>query len=702
MAVSDFITNIITDPFFIVSALFWVIVYILKSLFSRERDNITIFFPLYAMFRTRKLNEWLHRVGKKYAKFWRVFFTIGIFVSLGILVYSVYFFTRNLIQLFTSPAPENAIQPMIPGVTVEFSIFSYLILPLLFCITFHEFAHAMASEADNLSVKSTGLIGGGLFYLVLSGAFVEPDEFQINSRKTSSWTRLRIFSAGTFVNAIQAGLAFLLVINFTAIVSPFYGPQVFQIETVLSDGEGGYNQGSIFPGDKVIEINGTKIDVSDNVGLTQILNNETSIKCSVGDTLSLKVIDSDDQEQTRTIYLGNHLFVGFTHVYKNETHLEVTEVFSKYQGGNNYDRLETGMEFKAIDGYCFNFTENKTLDRYLRDHGSPGLTNLTMSNEENISIYLDYWPLVLGAFEFRNFYVGAFFEVDGNSVTVEKVLSNLTETGNNEGNLYPGDRITHVNGAVVDLTSYDTFEAFLLDEIGPVDDFMTVEFTVIPKNGEESVIRDVNLQPIPKSYVFVGVQSSPYWLPKNWFGSLLGSDFAIWLERELLYFYMIAFSLSLFNMLPLLIPPLDGYHMMKEGVVNLIGHNYATRKKKKLSFRFNPEESEYRLEIHNIVEIQKVDIEVSSEDGECLYDSLPFRAKDTIDDGYYDTISFNYEGIKLPPEGTVITVTVELLADTKAKLKKAIYMSIGGIIFVLVLLNFIFSYLFVGNITFWI
>jgi Zn-dependent protease len=563
-------TPISLADFFIFSGLFWIISYILVKTLDKNREHILLFFPFYVIFRTKRLNEWLRKLGQKYRKFWRIWFTIGVFVSIGFMIYGLYFFIHNVIELWIAPKPENAIQPMIPGVTVNFNIFSYLILPLLFIITFHEFSHAMASEADGLKVKSTGLIGAGLFYIILPGAFVEPDEFQLRSPKLKSWTKLRIFGAGTFTNAIQAGIALLLVLNFPAIISPFYGPNIFQVDYIVPNSEGGYNEGNILIGDKVLEINGTKIDQSAGISLTAILNNETSIQCSVGNILNLSVLDSQNQPQNRILTLGKHLFVGFNYKYNSESELEITNVYSKYQGGNNYKNLSVGMKFKAIDGFEFNTTEGNTLGYYLRNFADEGQVNFTKNDDTNISIYIDYWPLVLGAFEFRSFFTGAFFYNDSeNKVYVERVLSDLTETGINSKNLFKGDQITHVNGNPVVISPETSFETYLLSIIGPITETTEILFTVIPKGSSSTTTRTVLFQPINKSYVFIGIQTSDYWLPKNGFASFLGSNFVSWLQTQLVYFYMVGFSITLFNMLPMIFPPLDGYLLIKE-LVNVI------------------------------------------------------------------------------------------------------------------------------------
>lgn len=703
MAIIDSIINLINSPFFIISAIFWIVAYALMSLFDKKREHILLFFPFYAIFRTKKLNEWLRKIGQKYQKFWRIWFTLGIFVSLGFMLYGIYFFFNNLIELWIAPKPENSITPMIPGVTVNLNVFSYLILPLLFIITFHEFSHAMASEADGLKVKSTGIIGAGLFYIILPGAFVEPDEFQLKSPKTKTWTKLRVFGAGTFTNAIQAGIALLLVLNFTTLISPFYGPNVFQVDYIVPNIQGGYNEGNIAIGDKVIEINGTKIDENAGLGLTDILNNKTSIQCSIGDLLNLTVLDNNNQPQTRLLTLGKHLFVGFNYKYNSESELEIIDVYSKYQGGNNYKNLSVGMKFKAIDEYEFNTTEGKTLGIYLRNYANEGIVNFTRIDDTNISIYIDYYPLVLGAFEFRSFYTGAFFYNDSNNnVFVERVLSDLTETGINSNNLFKGDQITQVNGNPVVISSEITFEDFLLSILGTITQTTEVYFTVIPKGSSTPTTRTVLFQPINKSYVFIGIQTSDYWIPKNWLASMLGSNFVIWLRTQLVYFYMIGFSVTLFNMLPLVFPPLDGYLIIKELVNVIFGVKYDQKKKKKIKFLFDEETSDYHLMTHNIISVNNVEMNLTIDRNPELFDQLAYKTKDTTGSGHIDTLTFNLESAKLPPTGTEIITEIEYLEDRKLTKKKKIYYTIGIITLIIVILNFLFSYLFVGDITFWL
>ena len=192
MALFDTLINILKNPFFIGSAIFWLACFILIKVLGKKRKNVNFLFPFLVMFKTKRLNRLLQRIARKAPKVWRWIWNIGIFVSFGFTIFGLYFFTANLIDLIKSPSIENAIAPLIPGVTIDLPMFSYLLLPILFVVTVHEFSHAMAAEADNVEVKSTGIFGAGVFFIVGFGAFVEIDEYTARSRKVSPWTRLRI------------------------------------------------------------------------------------------------------------------------------------------------------------------------------------------------------------------------------------------------------------------------------------------------------------------------------------------------------------------------------------------------------------------------------------------------------------------------------------------------------------------------------
>ncbi|KKL46579.1 hypothetical protein LCGC14_2344150, partial [marine sediment metagenome] len=385
----DFLLN----PWFILSLIFWVIVLILVYLLRNKKGAAYLFFPLLAMFKTRKLNNLIKRISRKAPKFWRVFWTIGIFISFGFMIFALYFFFTNFINLIINPKIEQAVMPLIPGVTIDLPLFFYLILPLLFIITTHEFAHGISANVDGIDVKSTGVLGAGLFFIIGFGAFVEIDERELNSNKTHRNTRLRIAAAGTYVNSITAGIAFLLLLSFPLLISSSYR-QVTQVKTVLTKEEGGFNYNNLSRGDVILAFKKTGdsddnyvyIDENKKRTLTNILNNKTLLQCSVGDNLTLKIYNpSSDTFIEKDITLGPRNDLGIWYKYISDgTKLEITKIFSESEGGINYDKnLTVGLIINRINGVLINQSNGDTIERVLASFNLISL-NLSTGTETYI------------------------------------------------------------------------------------------------------------------------------------------------------------------------------------------------------------------------------------------------------------------------------------------------------------------------------
>jgi hypothetical protein len=360
------------------------------------------------------------------------------------------------------------------------------------------------------------------------------------------------------------------------------------------------------------------------------------------------------------------------------------------------------MTFTAIDGIPFDQDNESTPELYLYNLDSPKSVNLTRTGGGNVSINIDYFPLVFGAFEFRSFYTGVFFEkVDDHSIRVTRVLNNGTENGINEGILERGDIITNLRAQPVNLSSGVSIEEFITSALlAPITQLTPVDVGIQDGNGTRYIY--MNFIPIPKSYVFVGIQSSPYWVPKNSFTRFLGGNFPIWLEKELFYFYTVAFSITLFNMLPL--PIFDGNRILRELVHWIVGTKKGKKTQKKIRLYFDPEESDYHLMAYDIdiTDILNVEMDLTSYSDPSLIDPINYIPIDTIQDGYYDSIRIKLNSGSLPEAGTPLIATVEYNVDERVKLKKGIILAVGLITTGLILANFILSYLLLGNITFWV
>ena len=597
MTLLDLIIDFLLNPWFIVSLFFWLIVLIFIFLLRNKKEAYTLFFPLLAMFKTKKLNNLIRRISEKSPRFWRVFWNIGIFVSFGFTIYGFYFFFTNIVSLFFQPSLENAITLLIPGVTVPLPVFMYLLLPLLFIVTTHEFAHGISANNDGLEVKSTGVLGAGLFFLVGFGAFVEVDERKLRSSKFSRNTRLRVTASGTFVNVITAGVAFLLIISFPALVSPFYG-QVTQVSSVLTPEEGGFNSGNLESGDAIVAIKHQNdsdsqflyLDLNQDISLTSILSNSTRIKFAIGDNLTFNTYNpSSDSSSKKNVTLGPRYDLGILYEYiPNGTGLIITY-------------------------------------------------NYSSSSETNILI-------------------------------------------------------TKVNGTAIDVSNDDTLELLLTN-------FNLKAINLTTSTGDSYILE------VEVIGVFIGVSSYAYWMYRNDFAKFFTGNWPDFLLRELVWLFVIAFSIAMFNMMPL--PIFDGDRFAKELVNWVFGENYKTKKKKidRLIYKGVDTEcnlTEYRVEKVDYVKILLKEDKNSDRNGEVLLGEDNYELIDSIGDGYKDTVSVKLPETTTLKNNSVFEVSYEYLHDDKRKIKKNVLNVIRFVALALILGNFVLSFTRFGFGLFWI
>jgi len=604
MSLFDIIMDFILNPWFILSLIFWIFVLILIFLLRKRKQAYYLWFPLLAMFKTKKLNKLITRAGKKAPKFWKAFWTIGIFVSFSFTIYAFYFFFTTFVNLIINPRPEQAIVLIIPGVNIGFPALFYLMLPLLFIITTHEFAHGISASAEGVDIKSTGILGAGLFFLIGFGAFVEVDERELNSRKFHRNTRLRIAAAGTYVNGMTAGVAFILLLSFPFIIAPYYW-QVSQVNSVVLEVNGGFNEGKLSAGDVILAIKkqgaGDEEYVSlDNYAgrtLDNILNNKTSLQCSIGDNLTLNIYQpSSDSYSEKNVTLGPRYNIGIGFKYISDTQLRINKIYSASEGGNNYDKnLTIGLIITEVNGILINKSSGNTLEKALTE-----------------------------------FYINT-----------------------------------------INLTSETSTYVLDVDTRG----------------------------------VMIGIISYTYFMHKNDFAKFFTSFWPDFWLKEIAWLSVIAFSITLFNMLPL--PVFDGDRIVKELFNWGFGEDYKRTRKKKEKIKFNKDDpylnlSEYRIEKVDSVKVIIEDKKNVRNQSEIILAEDKYNLIDKIGDGFKDTVILD-----LPPQAKLekdclIEVSYEYWHDEKQKIKKWLLNIIRSITLFIVIGNFILSFTTFGGIIFWL
>ena len=516
-----------------------------------------------------------------------------------------YYLFTNFVNLIIDPKIEQAIVPLIPGVTIDLPLYSYLILPLLFILTTHEFAHGISASVDGIEIKSTGVLGAGLFYIIGFGAFVEVDERELNSSKIHRNTRLRIAAAGTYINGITAGIAFIILLSYPFLISPYYR-QVTQVNTVFTEENGGFNSGNLSSGDVILalkqqgDLDDDYVYINENKKrtLTNIMRNETTLQVSIGDNLTLKVYNpSLDTYTEKNITLGPRYYLGILYEYISDgNEIRITKIFTEIEGGINYAKnLTEGLNITKINGISINKTNGDTLERALT---SFNLVSLNLSTD--------------------------------------------TET-------------------------------FILD--------------------------------VATEGVVIGIYSYLYFYPLNDLAKLFTNNWPEFLLREIAWLFVIAFSITLFNMLPL--PIFDGDRIVKELINWGIGEDFKTIKKKidRAIYKKDEDEitlSEYRVEEVDYVKFVLRDQLKVGDRSDVLLAKEKYQLIDKIGDGFKDSISLNLPEKTRLEDGSLIEVSYNYWYDEKRKIKKGILNTLRFITLFIVLGNFILSFIKFGGIFFWI
>lgn len=275
---------------------------LLGILMIKDRKNIEFKYGVF-MRRMQKGKEWIYYIGDKYKKLFSFFGYAAIVAGIIASLVSFYLILASGYSIVTNPGQARpGLQPIIPAVPSQavcsFALcipFWYWIIGVLIVLLCHELSHAFVSRAENIRIKSFGLLS----LLVLPGAFVEPDERQL--KKSSSLTKLKIYAAGSFANILIFFLATGISI---AVFNSFYTASGVTYDNVIANSPAAAvgMQGKI-----ITAINGVRISGTtdfENV-ISKILPGATiDVRTNQGD-YSLKVAANPDNPARSYIGITN-------------------------------------------------------------------------------------------------------------------------------------------------------------------------------------------------------------------------------------------------------------------------------------------------------------------------------------------------------------------------------------------------------------
>jgi membrane-associated protease RseP (regulator of RpoE activity) len=182
----------------------WFIFYAVVKLLKINRGDLEVS-PIYALYKSTKLNGFITRLANWKPMFWRVLGNVGVVTSIGQASFATWLLLSNLIRFFVRPEQASPVQPLIPGVTIGASSLPWFFLAAGVVILTHELSHGIQCVLEGVRVKSSAI----LFAVITFGGAVEPEEEDLKAAPLMS--KMRIFAAGSIVNLITG----LLVLPFT-------------------------------------------------------------------------------------------------------------------------------------------------------------------------------------------------------------------------------------------------------------------------------------------------------------------------------------------------------------------------------------------------------------------------------------------------------------------------------------------------------
>ncbi len=204
-------------------SIFIFVIFLAMHIYT-HRSKIEIKYYLLYMWRTKRFRNFIDSVAQISPRFWKALGTFGILLCVLAMVFGIFAVLEQDYKILSGEIKQPAAQLVFPTLAKEGSVDGGIIyIPFWFwfftiaaILIPHEFAHGVQARAQKIKLKSVGL----LLFAIFPGAFVEPEDKQVN--KASLKDKLRIFAAGSFANFLTAIIFFLLsaFLIWPAVVNP--------------------------------------------------------------------------------------------------------------------------------------------------------------------------------------------------------------------------------------------------------------------------------------------------------------------------------------------------------------------------------------------------------------------------------------------------------------------------------------------------
>lgn len=218
--------------------LIWILALTFRSKLTNHGFEID--FPV-IMWKTEKLRGLISKISNFSPRFWKWYMNLGIVVCYVAMVAMTWILLSSLETVFDTPSVSIVLPGVeMPGSPIYVPFLSGFIA-LATVLIVHEFSHGIQSTCEKIPIKSIGL----LLFAILPGAFVEPDEDELN--KASRWSRLRVYGAGSMANMTLALIALLVVAGASYEIPQLFDENGIEISRIVGDSpsEGILNEGMV-------------------------------------------------------------------------------------------------------------------------------------------------------------------------------------------------------------------------------------------------------------------------------------------------------------------------------------------------------------------------------------------------------------------------------------------------------------------------
>lgn len=208
----------------------FAVIWILVGIFHEKLSDygVELNFPV-IMWKTQKLRGLISRISNFSPTFWRWYMNVGVIVAYIAMIFITWTLISSIPTVFDTPSVSIVIPGVdMPGSSIYIPFF-YGLVALATVLFVHEFSHGIQAVGEKISIKSIGL----LLFIILPGAFVEPDEDEMKKAKRSS--RLRVYAAGSVANITLAVIALLIVSLVSSGIPHYFAEDGIAIDRIVPD-----------------------------------------------------------------------------------------------------------------------------------------------------------------------------------------------------------------------------------------------------------------------------------------------------------------------------------------------------------------------------------------------------------------------------------------------------------------------------------